>query len=270
MRRFAVAAATILAGGLARAAEPAPWVWRADVVGAANPPGLMAIGGLHRLFSRGEAGLAAGVSPAYPRLTAQAEWLPWPFLELSARGDGYRFLAQRDALLSFPSASSAFGDRERRALDGREEAAWGGRLILSPALRARWRRLIVVHRLEHARYSFGGRGPYVLELEYDALIRPRGHLTANRTVLLYAHRDAPRLYYGPFFEHQRAAGSRLERTRVGMVLDAVFRQRGSNGLKPRFYLAAGYNLEDRNRQDRLFFVGGVGVEIPARRGKNSR
>lgn len=250
---WAVLALTLSAAG-ARAAPPeGPWLLRTDILGGANPPGLLGVGGLFRRLARGEAGTALGASPAYGRATVRGEWLPWPFLKLAARADAFRFFGARAALLSFPSADSAHGTRERRDLAGREEAAFGRRAVLEPELRARWGRLVALNQTEWAFYRLDGRGPYVLELEYDTLLEKRDAVFVNRTLLLFEHKKSS-LYYGPYFEHQRVRDTNLERVRLGLAVDA------SLG-RPRFFGTAGFNLKDRNRRHQAYFAGGLRMEF---------
>lgn len=226
----------------------------------------MGTGGVYRTFAReGQAGVSAGLSPAYGRATARASFVPAPILELGVRGDAFRFFGTRAATLSFPSRDADYGQSARDRLSGREELGYGRRVTLEPTLRARWDRWIVLNQTEWSRYWLDGRGPFILELEYDTLVKPHDSIFVNRTVLLFAHReskDAGRLLYGPFYEYQRAAGARLERTRVGGAIDLAFRIRRWPDALPRFYGMTGFNTTDRIRRHQLFFVGGLGIQFP--------
>ncbi len=252
----------ILPGGPA-SAEESPWFLRGEILGGANPAGLMASGGAFRRLPRGEAGVALGASPAYGQASAQAEWTPWPVLKLAISGELYRFFGAHDALLSFPGADSAFGDRERDALSGREEAGYGRRLLVQPTLRGRLRPFLLLNQTDWSQHRLSGRGPYFLELGYDTLVKSRDTVLANRSVILYVHREASgrHLYYGPYFEFLRARGSRLERARLGGALDLVFGSSRWPRSRPRFYLLTGLNLKDRNRRHQLFFAAGLSVEV---------
>lgn len=246
-----------------RAAEEGLWFLRGEVLGGANPAGLMASGGAFRRLPRGEAGVALGAGPAYGQASAQAEWAPWPVLKLAVSGDLYRFFGAHDALLSFPGADSAFGDRERDALSGREEAGYGRRLLVQPTVRGRLGSFILLNQTDWSRHRLSGRGPYFLELRYDTLIKSRDTVLANRSMILYVQRDAAQghLFYGPYFEFLRAEGSRLERARLGGALDLVFGSRLWPRSRPRFYLLTGLNLKDRNRRHQLFFAAGLRVDV---------
>ncbi len=248
-------------------ADQGRWLLRSDVLGGANPPGLMAVGGAFRGRESGdrslEAGLSTGLSPAYGQFSVQAKGVPAPFFVLAARADLYRYFGQHDALLSFPSADAPFGQRQRDELSSRDEAAYARRFLIQPTLRAKLGRLILVNTSELARYSFSGRGPFFLELEYDTLMRSWDTLLANRTFALYSFRAgaaADHALVGPYFDFQHVHGSRLERAQLGAALD-LLKSAAWRGADAHLYLVPGFDLRDPNRRHQFYFAGGVGLEF---------
>ncbi len=259
--------AALLVVPSARASEQKWWSYRSDLYGGANPPGLMSVTGafLHSAYKGRplETGVSAGLSPAYGQGSLQAEWTPFPMLVLAARGDVYRYFGAHSALLSFPRAGSAYGTPERNALSGQEQASYGHRLMLQPTLRGKLGRFIVLNQTDIARYGFTGRGPFFLELENDTLLKSQDTLWANRTFLLYNLNEGPgpgRRLVGPYYEFQHAQGSRLERARLGTLVDLVAKDLWHHA-RARFNLLSGIDLRDPNRRYQLFFAGGVGLEF---------
>ncbi len=265
MRRWILLLAALAGGAPARAGQ-ARWVLRSDVLGGANPPGLMAVGSLVRRADFDgralEGGISAGISPAYGQGSLELEATPFPFFVLAARADVYRFLGQHDALLSFPSADAPFGQKRRDELSGEDEPAYGRRFVLQPTLRAKVGRLVAVNQTDAARYSFSGRGPFFLELEYDTLLKNWDTLLANRTFVLWTLRDgdAERALIGPYYDFQHSRGSRLERARLGVAFDAA-RFKAWRGADARLYLLPGFDLRDPNRRHSFYFAGGVGLDF---------
>lgn len=267
MRRLALLVLVLAAATRASAAD-GRWLLRSDLLGGANPPGLMAVGAALRQGQAAgvplQGGLSVGVSPAYGQGSLLGEVTPFPFFVLDARADLYRYLGENDALLSFPSAGAPFGTAQRNALTdaGQDETGYGRRFMLEPTLRAQVGRLIAANQTDVARYSFSGRGPYFLELEYDTLLRRWDTLLANRTFLLYALKDdaSGQSLIGPYFDFQHAFGSRLERARLGADL-SVLRAKAWRGADAKLYLLPGFDLRDPNRRHQLYFAGGVGLEF---------
>ncbi len=248
----------------------------ADVLGRANPAGVAAsLGAAYRRNLKDGAGPAASgrylqggagltLSPAFAQASAHAEAVPRAFLQLRFQMDQFSYLGTNAGLLSFPSSSSPFGDRERDALAGQEESRSGRRLLLQPTLRYQAGRLLLRNQTDLARYWFSGRGPFFLELEYDTLLKRQDDLLSNRTQFLWEFLNTPaagrRLLAGPYYEGTWAAGSRLARHRVGLACLGVLTTRFRRLDRPRVFLQVGVNAADPNRRG-PFFAGGLGADF---------
>jgi len=265
-----------LPAGTARAGSatlPARTTIEADIVGAWNPNGLLAVVGASRRWTLEgdpgsplspylQAGLSLGSSPAYARGSAYAEWMPHAALQLRAQYTLYRYYGGDSvALLSFPSGDSLFGDEEVSDLEGEAEAAWGQRLLLNPVLRVKFGPLLLRNSTDVAWFRFGGRGPYFLEWEYDTLLKDGDWLVADSAQVLgklwQGSGDAA-LYGGPFFEIVHAGAAGITQERAGLMMS--WTGPGQLGVlrRPRTFLQAGAHLRDPNREGELFVVGGVG------------
>lgn len=270
-RWFPATLLAILLAAPLRAMPPSEsrrWFVRLDAMARANPDGVMVFGGaFHRLGDEGrylQAGLSAGVNPAYGQLSVPTEWIPAAPLKIAARYDFFKYYGGNSGLLSFPASDSLYGTRQRDALAGREESATAHRFMLQPTLRAKFGRILAQNQTDIARYRFLGKGPFFLELEYDTLLSSPDTLIVNRTQLLYAHWREPQsllLAYGPFFEFQRSQGSGLERARLAALAYLTPSERLWLLSRPRFYLLTGINLKDRNRRQQLFLVAGLTAEF---------
>jgi len=250
-------------------------VLHADLVGAANPDGAMLVLGAYRRWIREfdkvhgipsaylQGGAMLGVNPAYVQASVYGEWMPAIFAQLRLQYDLYGFFGSNGALLSFPSAEARFGDREIDALNGQEESSLGHRILLQPTLRAKAGPLIFRNQTDVAYYRFDGRGPYFFEREYDTLLKDGDFLIANRTHVLYEAwkgKGDEMLLAGPFYEVTHAADAKLTRQRIGAALYWVPKERVWSLSRPRLYAEIGFNVQDRNRDDEVFAIFGVGFD----------
>jgi hypothetical protein len=250
-------------------------VVHADVVGAVNPDGAMVVMGAFRRWISEfhnvhavpsaylQAGGMLGVNPAYGQVSVYGEWMPAIFAQLRLQYDLYGFFGANGALLSFPSADAPFGDDQIEALEGQEEAGLAHRLFVQPTLRAKFGPLYLRNQSDAGYYRFDGNGPYFLEREYDTLLKDGDFLLANRTHALFElwkGAGESLLLAGPFYELTHAVDAALTRQRVGAAFYWVPRDSLWFLSRPRVYAEAGYNLQDRNRDDAFFAVFGVGVD----------
>lgn len=119
---LAIALAVSTASG-AKAEASAPRLsLQGDVVGRANPAGVMAFAGARYRMALGsstvpdwpasyfQTGLGLGVNPAYAQASLHVEWMPWAFAVLRAQGDLFEFLGSNGALLELPDRDAAFDD----------------------------------------------------------------------------------------------------------------------------------------------------------------
>lgn len=238
-----------------------------DMIGRANPPGLAAFATVSwgRPAGAGAQGpyrsaaMRAGATPAYSQAGAFGDWVPMPWLQLRAFYDLLAYHGANDGVLSFPSHDAPFGSPARDALDGREQSVLAHRVMLQPALRLRHGRWSFVNQFDAARYWLGGSGPYLLELEYDTLLRKRDVLLADRTLALYALSED--LAAGPFFELTRSLGAGLKRHRVGLNLRWTPRRAWGLVSEPRVTLQLGLHTTDPNRRGQAFVVAVLGARV---------
>lgn len=210
-----------------------------------------------------EAGAGLAATPAYLQPSVHVDWMPAPFVLLRFEYDFYQFLGANNGLLSFPSATSPFGDDARKARHD-EEAATAHRLFFQPTLRARVGPVILRNQMDLAYYRFSGRGPYVLELEYDTLLKDGDVLVSNRTEVffeLWKGERTTRLLAGPYYEVTHAGDADLTRQRLG--LQGLWVPVASLGpfARPRVYAQGGINLEDPNRRHQPYLLIGVGADV---------
>ena len=214
------------------------------------------------LYSQG--GFQLSVTPAFGRIGAHIEWLPIAMFQLRLQYDHYHFFGQHGSLLTYGSGNEAFGDDEIKGRKGEEITGTGDRILFQPILQMKFGPYIVRDRIDYAAYSFSGDGPFYHEWEYDTLLTTNDHLFVNQLMLYYElipKSDGEHLLFGPFHEYVRASNAKLVRTRVGANLYYAPAVKCLGFNQPRIWAQAGWNLKDRNRDDEIFFVIGVGADF---------
>ncbi|MEK6698772.1 MAG: hypothetical protein AABZ10_06995 [Nitrospirota bacterium] len=276
-----IAIFTLLWTGSASAGESAglerkvQTTFHADLASQVNPEGLQLFVGGYRRWISGmdqelgtpssylQTGMGLGASPAYTKAAIHGEWMPAVFAKVRLEYDFYRFFGDFGALLSFTSADSPFGRREVKAKEGQEESAWGRRVLLQPTLYAKAGPVIISNQTDLAYYRFSGNGPYFLDWEYDTLLKDGDSVIANRTQFLlkpWKRGQEAMLLVGPYYEVTRAHDADLTRQRLGGVLYWVPADKLGSVDRPRIYSQLGVNLQDRNRDNEMFFTIGVGFD----------
>ena len=249
----------------------------ADLVGAANPEGLLlSVGGFRRWTLEGEgvagdptspylqSGLNAGLSPAYASGKVHAEWMPHPALQLRAQYGLTRYAGANGALLSFPSRDADFGRRAVDDLEDEDEEAWGQHFLLRPTVRLKLGPVLLRNATDVAYCRFGGRGPYFLDWDYDTLVRDKDWVISDSVQALFtawSGQGAAALYTGPFFEITHAQAAGITQERAGLAAAWTVSDRFGPLARPRAYGQAGVHLRDPNREGELFVVLGVGFDI---------
>jgi len=251
-------------------------VFHGDAVILGNPDGAALNIGAYRRWAWGEGsdpepssyiqgGVSLGLNPAYMQAAVHGEWMPARFAILRIQYDYYIYSGESGHLMSFPSADSPFGDDELDALSGQEESADGHRFMLKPTLRAKAGRLMIVNETHLAYFIINGRGPYFREGEYDTLIKKDGDLLVQNLTMLpyeaYRKGNGSALYAGPFYQVTHAREADITRQRTGAVAYWLPSDRLWRFDRPRVYTMLGYNLQDRNRDNEVFFILGGGVDI---------
>lgn len=251
-------------------------VYHADIAARANPEGVMLFTGGYRKWSgpldkeygmpssHTQLGFIVGINPAYAQGSVYGEWKPVLFFQARLQYDGYRFFGTNGALLSFPSADAKFGRDETKALKGQEETGWGQRVMVQPVITAKAGQVIIRNTTDLAYYRFDGKGPYFYEWEYDTLLKDGDHLIDNTTAFLleaWKGPDAAMLLAGPFYQITNAARADITRQRIGV--QAFWSSAGPiwSFSHPRVYGKLGVNLQDRNRDNELFLIAGMGFDF---------
>lgn len=248
----------------------------ADLAGQRNPDGLMtSVGGYRRWIrtidkdlnipsSYLQTGLGAGTTPADGRISVHGEWLAAVFAKIRVQYDVYRFYGTNTSLLSFPSGTAGFGRSEVDALEGREEAGNGSRLLIRPTLYAKVGPLIIVNQTDLAYFEFSGKGPYFLEWTYETLLRDGDRVLENRTNFLYQimkGRGDVSLLAGPYYEIMKTGDADLKRKRAGVMGYWVPREVLGSFKRPRLYGQIGHYLQDRNRDGEYMASLGIGFDL---------
>jgi hypothetical protein len=186
------------------------------------------------------------------------------FAKLRVQYDLYRFYGTNTSLLSFPSGTASFGKGAVDALEGREEAGNGSRLLLRPTLSAKAGPVIIVNRTDLASFHFSGRGPYYLEWSYETLLRDGDRVIENRTDFLYQVIKGPggaSLLAGPYYEIMKTSAGDIKRKRAGVMAYWVPRELPGLFKRPRLYAQIGRYLQDRNRDGEYMAALGMGVDV---------
>jgi hypothetical protein len=277
-----IAGFLLLAGVVPAKAQDAAYkgaaetVYLADIVARANPEGVMLFTGGYRKWSgpldkeygihssHKQLGFIIGMNPAYAQGSLYGEWKPVLYFQARLQYDGYRFFGANGALLSFPSADAKFGRDETTALKGQEETGWGQRVMVQPVITAKAGPVIIRNTTDLAYYRFDGKGPYFYEWEYDTLLKDGDYLIDNTTAFLmeaWKGPDAEMLLAGPFYQITNAASADITRQRIGV--QAFWSPAGPIGSfsHPRVYGKLGVNLQDRNRDNELFLIVGMGFDF---------
>jgi hypothetical protein len=251
-------------------------VFEADLAAQLNPDGLIISLGEYRRWIRTsdadlgipssylQTGLGAATTPGYGRISMHAEWLAAVFAKLRVQYDLYRFYGTNTSLLSFPSATAGFGKAEVDALEGREEAGNGSRLLIRPTLYAKAGPVIIVNQTDLAYFHFAGKGPYFLEWTYETLLKDGDHVLENRTNFLFQLVKGPgdvSFLAGPYYEVMHAAAADLKRQRAGVMAYWIPREAIGALQRPRFYAQIGHYFQDPNRDGEYMAALGMGFDL---------
>ena len=259
-------------------AEPAPpeTLFHSDLMARANPDAIMVSAGGWRRWDIAmapeygvpsaykQAGLDAGVNPGYAQFSLHAEWKPALFAHLRLQYDYFSYFGANACLLSFPTAAAKFGKDELEELEGQEESSWGQRVLFQPVLTGKLGPFILRNTTDLGYYRFDGAGPYFYEAEYDTLLKDGDLLVNNQTAcLLQAWKGGEEnmLMTGPFYEITHAAEANINRQRVGLQFYWLPAATAWIFDQPRVYGRIGINLQDRNRDDEIFFGAGCGADF---------
>jgi hypothetical protein len=156
-----------------------------------------------------------------------------------------------------------FGKDQINALSGKEESAFGHRIMFRPTVFARKGPIVFRNQTDLACYLFDGKGPYFYEWEYDTLLKDGDFLLDNRTSMLYEGwkgRKGALLLFGPFYEITHSVEADLTRQRAGgqLVWEPAKSLWSLN--RPSIFSQVGVNLQDRNRKGEMFITIGFSFD----------
>ncbi len=248
----------------------------ADILGRYNPNGVVFYaGGAYRFLKRWheqyktydhylQAGVLTGINPAYAQAGVFLEWLPAAFAVLRLQTDTFGFFGANAGLLSFPTAQASYSDRAQQRRRGDEEVSWGQRVIGQFTLRAKIDRLVIRNQTDLGGYWFGGQGAFVLEMEYDILMRTADVLIADRPALLLDCLNGPQgetLLLGPFYDIAYSLRAESRHQRLGVMLYTEPWVSLGRFDRPRFYLMTGTHVESNARPWGVFVLAGIGSDF---------
>lgn len=209
-------------------------------------------------------GVGTRLNPAAVAYLAFAEWQPHPAFNLRLQYDFYQYFGDNTGLLSFPTSRSKYGPSQLDDLKGREESTTAQRVLLRPTLSVKVGRVIMRNVTDLAYYRFEGDGPYVLELDYDILMKKDDFLVSDRFEAVHEvwkGKNGAALMASPFYEIRYATAAGLSSQRVGVSILAIPAERIGFISNPRIYLQGGTYLHDPNIGGQMFIGGGVGCDI---------
>jgi hypothetical protein len=254
------------------------WKLYGDIGGRYNPLGVGFFGGLNYRDvyrydkNRGmpaaywQTGIGIGMTPSAAAGSVHLEWMPCIILPIRIEYDYYRFFGASYGLLSFDSPQASLDeDRIRDRKD--QEAANGQRFLFQPTLQGKIGPVILRSQTDLAYYTFSGRGPYFLELEYFTLLKDGDWLVSNRTQALVEFWKGSKnqtLLMGPYYEVTRAKEAQITQQKVGILLYWVPLTKLTALDRPHVGLKVAYQLEDPARQGQIYVQFGVGFEFDLR------
>lgn len=252
------------------------WSSSLDLAGGGNPATLVFVGearyrNVYRLDKSSlwndlyiQGGFQLSVTPAYAKAGMHIEWLPIAILQLRLQYDRYAFFAQHGSLLAYASGDEPFGDDVIKSRRGEEKTGSANRVLFQPALRMKYGSYIIRNKSDFALFEFSGKGPYYHEWEYDVLLKTDDRLLNNQFMLLYEliqNENGRTLLVGPYHEYLTTSHANLERSRAGLSLYFVPVERIRVFHQPRLWIQAGRYLQDRNRDNEIYFLAGVGADL---------
>lgn len=260
-------------------------IWKTDLQIRTNPLGIMTANRFvwreyHEAdgsdLYRGtyqQASLDLNISPAFAEIGPSVEFRP---INLFVYRVGYQALIYFGELgyaLSFPSSDADFGEDVADALEdaNAEQSGVAHRLFLEQTTQAQVGDIVIQNKVSAFVHFFPDHtfdGPFVRERMYDTLQADIDGLIVNQLAVLYqpwSRGENARVLVGPYHEIAYAARAQITRHRVGGILAAIPADVwGQNIHTPRFYVQAGVNVVDPNRDDQFFIQGGFGADLRLR------
>ncbi len=246
-----------------------------DAAGMRNPNGIVLIaGGFYRhITEHGEtksfptsyyqSGFQTMINPAYGSVGAHIEWKPLIFFKLRLEYDAYRFFGKYGALLAFDSKDSKYGDAVKKEREGEEAVANGHCFMAQPTIYGKIGPLLIINQTDFSRYILKKNGKYYLNQDYDTIQEDSDFIVENRLRFLFkvwSGNSGGSLMTGLFYQTTRAVNTEITRHRAGILFSLNPAERFSFIDSPRFFGMAGYNIKDRNREQELYLMTGLGFD----------
>lgn len=243
-----------------------------DMVGLYNPLGLSFSGSAfyRHNYHLGESilwkdlywqpGVQLAANPAYQRAGFHFEWVPAAILQMRVQYDRYHFSGEYGTLLAFDNTDGPFGDEEVEKREGDEQSGYGNRYLFDLTLRAKLGSIVISNVSKLMKYEFPGVGPYYLEREYELLMATTDYVFSNQFYILYESTNGKgkKSYLGPYYDYVQVRETQLERERLGVTYYSEYTKSWGLLEKPRWYFQGGVYLTERNRQDEIYMLLGVG------------
>jgi hypothetical protein len=199
------------------------------------------------------------------------EWLPLAILKVRLQYELWAWSGLHLGLghgLTFDGKDAPFDPETLKERRGEEEPGIGHRFVLMPTLQLKIWRIVVVDNFELAGWFVhgGGAGQYWYDSIDDNLIR-RGAFDGtikNQLIvgpILWDGEGDAQLLTAVVHEYLRTLRASIPRQRVSFLAAYTFLHQLWGMNRPTILALGGINLRDRNRQNELFLVLGLRVEI---------
>ena len=208
---------------------------------------------LNGLYTQG--GIQFTASPAFIQTGLHIEWMPISIFQLRFQYDYFRHLGNFGSLLDFDSADAAYGDDVLKDRKGKELTSSANRYSIHPVLRAKFGKIIVRDSFDYYFYQIDKNRPYFLARN--------GRIYSNRLVSFYQLNfpRAKQTLVGPVYEYTRSVEAQLTRQRLGIMWFQSLTYFTKSLKNPHWYFQAAYNIQERNREDEIYFVFGAGTDF---------
>lgn len=199
------------------------------------------------------------------------EWLPLAILKLRLQYELWVWSGAHLGLghgLTFEGEDAPFDPETLAARQGEEDPNVGHRLLLQTTVQLKIWRIVVLDTLDVAGwFVHGGElGQYYYDSIDDNLIR-KGALdgTVNNRLVVGAipwdgEGDA-QLVTGPVYDYTRTISAAIKRHRLSLLVSLTPVHQLWGISKPTLLLLGGINLSDRNRDEELFLLAGIRLEV---------
>ena len=124
--------------------------------------------------------------------------------------------------------------------------------------------VVLRNQLDVAAYVLHGDEPFYILIEHDILAARSEIFVLDEVQLLlepYRRPDRTGLYVGALYHFARTLRAQVQRQRVGLFGEWVFRPRLGPFARPRLLGLAGYHVEDRNRGGGFIGIVCMGSEF---------